>query len=102
MLDTYASLKRINKYEFKLGLQKSISLKNKLHVNFINKKDLILKEEYHTTKNIEIYSPPIWREVKRLIMINSLKQIGIILRTLGKSVASNVPSVLSLDKIVIP
>ena len=48
--------KKINKYELKfmskswtnLGLQKSISLKNKLLTNFINKKDPILKEEFHT------------------------------------------------------
>ena len=37
-----------------LGLQKSISVKNKLLTNFINKKDPILKEECHTNykKNI--------------------------------------------------
>ena len=56
LLDTYATLKRINKYKLKfkskpwitLGLQKSISVKNKLLTNFINKKDPILKEEFHT------------------------------------------------------
>ena len=56
LLDTDASLKRINKYKLKfkpkpwitLGLQKSISVKNKLLVNFINKKYSILKEEFHT------------------------------------------------------
>ena len=52
LLDTYAPLKRVNKYKSKpwitLGLQKSISVKNKLFVNFINKKDPILKEEFHT------------------------------------------------------
>ena len=56
LLDTYAPLKRINKYKLKfkskswitLGLQKSISVKNKLFVNFINKKDPILKEEFQT------------------------------------------------------
>ena len=55
-LDTYATLKRINKYKLKfkskpwitLGLQKSISVKNKLLTNFINKKDPVLKEEFHT------------------------------------------------------
>ena len=49
-LDTYAPLKRINKCKLKfkskpwipLDLQKSISVKNKLFVNFINKKDPIL------------------------------------------------------------
>ena len=56
LLDTYAPLKKINKYELKfksqpwitLGLQKSTSMKNKLVANFINKKDPILKEEFHT------------------------------------------------------
>ena len=52
--DTYAPLKKINKYKLKfkskpwttLGLQKSISVKNKFLTNFINKKDPILKEEF--------------------------------------------------------
>ena len=56
LLDTYAPLKRINKYKLKfksnpwitLGLQKSKSVKNNLLRNFINKKDPILKEEFHT------------------------------------------------------
>ena len=56
LLDTYAPLKRVEKYKLKfkskpwitLGSQKSISVKNKLLTNFINKKDLILKEECHT------------------------------------------------------
>ena len=56
LLDTYAPLKKINKYKLKfkakpwitLGLQKSVSVKNKLLANFINKKDPILKEEFHT------------------------------------------------------
>ena len=56
LLDTYVPLKRINRYKMKfkskpwitLGLQKSISVKNKLLKNFINKKDPILKEEFHT------------------------------------------------------
>ena len=55
-LDTYAPLKRINKYKFKFkskpwitfALQKSIPVKNKLFVNFINKKHPILKKEFHT------------------------------------------------------
>ena len=43
-----------------LGLQKSISVKNKLLTNFINKKDPRLKEEFHANyKNIEIYSLPL-------------------------------------------
>ena len=56
LLDTYAPLKRVKKYKLKfkskpwitLGLQKSISVKNKLLTNFINKKDPILKEECQT------------------------------------------------------
>ena len=52
LLDTYAPLKRINKYKLKfkskpwitLGLQKSISVKNKFVTYFINKKDPALKE----------------------------------------------------------
>ena len=68
LLDTYAHLKRINKYKVKftsklwitLGLQKSISVKNKLLTSFINKKDPVVKKEFHTNyKNIEIYSPPL-------------------------------------------
>ena len=35
-----------------LGLQKSISVKNKLVTNFISKKDPILKEEFHTSKQL--------------------------------------------------
>ena len=56
LLDTYAPLKRINKYKMKfkskpwitLVVQKSISVKNKLLKNFTNKKDPVLKEEFHT------------------------------------------------------
>ena len=56
LLDTYAPLKRVNKYRMKfkskpwitLGLEKSISMKNKLLTNVINKNDPILKEEFHT------------------------------------------------------
>ena len=56
LLDTYVPLKKIDKYKLKfkskpwitLGLQKSISVKNKLLTYFINKKDPILKEEFYT------------------------------------------------------
>ena len=56
LLDTYAPLKRINKYNSKfnfkpwitLGLQKSIFVENKLLTNFINKKDPILKKQFQT------------------------------------------------------
>ena len=56
LLDAYAFLKRINKYKLKfkskpwitVGFQKSIWIKNKLLKSFINKKDRILKEEFHS------------------------------------------------------
>ena len=56
LLDTYGPFKRVKKYKLKfksklwitLGLQKSISVKNKLLTNFINKKNPKLKEECHT------------------------------------------------------
>ena len=57
LVDTYAPLEGVKKYKLKfkskpwmtLGLQKSISVKNKLLTNFINtNKDPILKEECHT------------------------------------------------------
>ena len=60
-----------------LGLQKSISVKNKLLTNFINKKDPILKEEFHTNYKKH-------RNLLSTLMINILKEIGIILRTYGK------------------
>ena len=55
LLNTDGSLKRMDKYKlsFKskswitLGLQKAISVKNKLLTTFINTKDSILKEEIH-------------------------------------------------------
>ena len=60
LLDTNVPLKRINKCKLKfkskpwitLGLQKSISAKIKLLKNFINKKDPVLKEEFHTKYKI--------------------------------------------------
>ena len=80
LLDTYAPLKKINKCKLKfkskpwitLGLQTSISVKNKLLTNFINKKDPILKEEFHT--NYKKYKNLLstLRKVNRLIMINIL------------------------------
>ena len=62
MLDTFAPLKTIYKYKLRLrsepwialGLQKSISVKNKLLNKFNNKEDTILKEEIHIKyKNYE-------------------------------------------------
>ena len=89
LLETYAPLKRVKKYKLKfkskpwitLGLQKSISVKNKLLTNFINRKDPVLKEECHT--NYRKY-----RNLLSTLMKKSkqafLKEIGIILRTHGK------------------
>ena len=93
LLDTYAPLKKINKDKLKfkskpcitLGLQKSISVKNKLVTNFINKKEPILKEEFHTNyKKYRNLLSTLMKKVNRLIVINILKEIPIILRTHGK------------------
>ena len=115
LLDTYASLKRVKKYKVKfrsrpwitLGLQKSISLKNKLLTNFINKKDPILKEECHTNykkyRNLlsalvkkskqayyDSYFEKNWNNIK-----NSWK--GIKSLNYLNTVASSIPAVLSLN-----
>ena len=106
-------LKKINKYKLKsklwitLGLQKSISGKNKLLTNFINKKDPTLKEEFHTNykkyRNLlstlmkkskqaycDKYFERNWNNIK-----NTWKGIKSLISL--KTVASNVPAVLSLD-----
>ena len=115
LLDTYAPLKRINKYKLKfkskpwitLGLQKSISVKNKLLTNFINKKDPVLKEEFHTKYKIyrnllstlmkkskqayyDKYFERNWNNIK-----NTWKGIKSLISL--KTVASHVPTILSLD-----
>ena len=115
LLNTYASLKRVNKYKMKfkskpwitLGLQKSISVKNKLLKNFINKKDPILKEECHTNykkyRNLlstlmkkskqayyDKYFERNWNNIK-----NTWKGIKSLISL--KTKASSVPSVLSLE-----
>ena len=68
LLDTYAPLKRVNKYKMKfkskpwitLGLQKSMSMKNKLLKNSLIRKTLYQKRNFTlTTKNIEPYPPPL-------------------------------------------
>ena len=56
LLDTYVPFKRINKCKVKfkskpwitLGLQKSMSVKNKLLTNFFNKEETILNEKFPT------------------------------------------------------
>ena len=69
-----------------LGLQKSISAKNKLLKNFINKNDPVLKEEFHTKYKIyrNLLCTLMETSKQRLIMKNILKETGIILRTHGK------------------
>ena len=116
LLDTYEPLKRINEYKLKfkskpwitLGLQKSISIESKFLTNFINKKDLyILKEEFHAKykKYINLLSTLIkkhkqgyydkyfernWNNIKKTWKgIKSLISL--------KTVASHVPTILSLD-----
>ena len=107
--------KEINKYKIKfkskpwitLGLQKSISVKNKLLKNFINKKDPILKEEFHTNykkyrnllstlmkKQKQAYYDKYFDEDWSIIK-NTWKGIKSLISL--KTVASNVPTVLSLD-----
>ena len=115
LLDTYAPLKKINKHRLKfksklwitLGLQKSISVKNKLLAIFINKKDPILKEEFHTNykkyRNLlsslmkkskqayyDKYFERNWNNIKNTW--NGIKSLISL-----KTVASSVPTVLSLD-----
>ena len=115
LLDTYAPLKKINKYKLKfkskpwisLGLKKSISVKNKLLTNFINKKDPILKEQFYINykkyRNLlstlmekgkqayyDKYFERNWNNIK-----NTWKGIKSLIFL--KSVASSVPTVLSLD-----
>ena len=115
LLDTYVPLKRVKKYKLKfksklwktLGLQKSISVKNKLLTNFINKKDPILKKECHTNykkyrnllstlmkKSKQVYYDRYfeknWKSIK-----NTWKRIKSLISL--KTVASSIPTVLSLD-----
>ena len=115
LLDTHAPLKRVKKYKLKfkskpwitLGLQKSISVKNKLLTNFINKKDAMLKEECHTNykkyRNLlstlmkkskqayyDRYFERNWNNVK-----NTWKGIKSFISL--KTVVSSIPTVLSLD-----
>ena len=108
-------LKKINKYKLKfkskpwitLGLQKSIFVKNKLLTNFINKKDPVLKEEFHTNykkyRNLlstlmkkskqayyDKYFEKYWNNIK-----NTCKGIKSLISL--KTKASSVPTVLSRE-----
>ena len=114
-VDTYAPLKKINKYNLKFkskpwitpGLQKPIFVKNKLLTNFINKKDPVLKEEFHTNykkyRNLlstlmkkgkqayyDKYFEKNWSNIK-----NTWKGIKSHIST--KTKASSVPTVLSRE-----
>ena len=93
LLDTYAPLKRTNKYKMKfrskpwitLGLQKSISVKNKLLKDFINKKDPVLKEEFHTNyKKYRNLLSTLLKKSKQTYFDQYFEKIGIILKTHGK------------------
>ena len=115
LLDTFAPLKKINKYKLKfkskpwitLGLQKSIFVKSKLLTIFINKEDPILKGEFHTNykkyRNLlstlmkkskqayyDKYFKKNWNNVK-----NTWKGIKSLISLQTK--ASSVPTVLSLE-----
>ena len=115
LLDTYASLKKVNKFKmtFKskpwitLGFQKSISVKNKLFTNFINRKDPILKKEFHTNyKKYRNLLSTIMKKSKQTYCDkyfernwNNIKNTGKRIKSLIflKTVTSTVPTVLFLD-----
>ena len=108
-------IKRINKFKLKLkykpwitlGLQKSIFVKNKLLTNFINKKDPILKEEFHTNyKKYRNLLSTLMKKGKQAYYVkyfernqNNIKntQKGIKFLISLKTVGYSVPNVLSLD-----
>ena len=90
-----------------LGLQKSISVKNKLLTNFINKKDPILKEEFHTNnKKYRNLISTLMKKSKQAHYdkyfkrnCNNIKSTWKGMKSIIslKTVASNVPTVLPLD-----
>ena len=104
LLDTYAPLKRINKYKLKF---KSESVKNKLLKNFINKKEAILKEKFRTNyKKYRNFLSTLMKKSKQAYYDkyfernqNNIKNTWKGIKSLIslKTVASNVPTVLSLD-----
>ena len=98
LLDTYAPLKRVKKYKLRfkpkpwitLGLQKSISVKNKLLTNFINKKDPILKKECYTYyKKYRNLLSTLMKKSKQAYYDRYFEKIGKILRTHGKELNSS-------------
>ena len=90
-----------------LGLQKSISVKNRLFKNFINKKNPILKQEFHTNcKKYRNFLSTIMKKSKQAYYDkyfernwNNIKNTWKGIKSLIslKTVVSNVPTVLSLD-----
>ena len=90
-----------------IGLQKSISVKNKLLTNFVNKKDPILKEECHTDyKKYRNLLSTLTKKSKQAYYDryfeknwNNIKNIwkGIKSPISLKTVASSIPTVVSLD-----
>ena len=73
-------------------------MKNKLFANFINKKDPILKEEFHTNyKKYRNLLSPLMKKSKQVYwnIKNTWKGIKSLISL--KTVAFSVPTVLSLD-----
>ena len=115
LLNFYAPFKRINKYKLKLkskswinlGLQKSVSVKNKLFTNFNNKKDSMLKEEFHPNyKQYRNYLSTLMKKSKQAyygkysgINQNNIKntQKGIKSFIYLKTAAFSVPILLSIN-----
>ena len=107
LLDTYTPLKRVNKYKLIFKSKPWITLQDELLTNFINKKDPMLKEEFHTkfkkyrnllstlTKkskqaHYHKYFKRNWNNIK-----NTWKEIKSLISL--KTEASCVPTVLSLN-----
>ena len=89
--DTYPPHKRIINTNWNLslwmtlGLQLSVSIKNKLLTNFINKKDPLLKQEFHTKyKKYTTLLSTLMNKSKHTYYDKFLKETRIILRIHGK------------------
>ena len=113
-VDTYACLKKINKYKLKfkskpqitLGLQKSVSVKNELLTYFISKKTLYSKRNFTLTKKYRNLLSTLTKKSKQAYYDeyfernwNNIKNTwkGIKLLISLKTGASILPTVLSLD-----
>ena len=115
LLDTYAPLKIVVKYKLRfkykpritLGLQKLISIKNKLLTKFINTKHPILKEQtYIEYKSYRNLLSALMKKSKQVYYNkyfetnwNNIKNTWKVIRSLTplKTVASSAPTVLSSD-----